>query len=402
MSVDVAIVGAGLAGLVAARQLHQHGVDVAVFEGSDDVGGRVRTDDIDGFRLDRGFQVVLPAYPALRAYADLAALRLRPFTRGVGILRDGHLHRVALGPDALTFLSLRDSYHLGKLTAADVVRGARHIRRSPDRSAANELRAAGVGANAVEQLLRPFFAGVLGEDELKTSGRVVRLLWRCFVRGGAAVPADGMAALPHQIAAPLPPDTIRLAQAVTRLRPGRVELADGTTVAARAIVVATNAVDARRLLPNIRTPQWNSLTTFYYAAEEAPSTEPLLRLDADQPGLVRNTVVVSAAAPQYAPAGQSLVAASILGARDDAATADAVRDRLAVIYATSTRRWQLIAAYPIAEALPAMQAPHRLRRSVRLTDGMYICGDHRDTSSLQGAMVSGRRAAQAVIADLGA
>lgn len=410
---DAVVVGAGLAGLVAARRLVSAGLAVRVFEASDGPGGRLRTDQIDGFQLDRGFQTVCPGYPALDRELDVPALRLRPFTRGLGILAAGHLHRLAPDTSALGalrsgLLSPRDAAALAQLAALDALGPAGRLKHRSDRTTFDELRAAGLSEPTIDRVLRPFLSGIYGEDTLNTSGRFFHLVWRSFLRGGAAIPTRGIQAIPDQLAARLPADTVSYGAKVTSVHPGVVKLGGQSEVRAPAIIVATDATTAARLLPGLAAPTWYGLTTFFHATSDLSAPEPLILLDAEQPTVIRNTVVLSAAAPSYAPAGWHLIATSVLGAEGAAADRHGtelelrVRARLAALHRSPTHDWELVGSYSIPHALPAMIAPHPLRRRVRLERGLYVCGDHRDTSSIQGALVSGRRAAAAALADLSA
>ncbi|GAA1819837.1 NAD(P)/FAD-dependent oxidoreductase [Luedemannella flava] len=400
---DAVVVGAGLSGLVAARRLHDLGRHVRVFEASDDVGGRIRTDLVDGFQLDRGFQTVCPGYPAFARECDVASLDLRPFPRGVGILTNGHVERLrpdlrALGVLRSRLLSIMDTVLLAKLAAREAL-GATDT--SPDHSALAELTATGLSPRVIERVVRPFLTAVLLDPDLTTSAKVAHLIWRSFLREGIAVPAAGMAAIPRQLAASMPDLSVECGRAVVEVSPRGVRLDDGERVPARVVIVATDATTAAQLVPGLPVPTWRQVTTFYFAAAEPPRDDGLLLLDADEPTTVRSTVVLSNVAPTYAPAGRSLIAASILGAREPTQeVTQRVRARLSAMYGTGTARWELIRAYPVAQALPAMPAPHAMRRRVRFESGLFVCGDHRDTSTIQGALVSGRRTANDVIAEL--
>ncbi|MEU7819326.1 NAD(P)/FAD-dependent oxidoreductase [Catellatospora sp. NPDC049133] len=405
---DVAVVGAGLAGLVAARRITEAGLRVTVLEASDDIGGRVRTDTVDGFLLDRGFQTLCPAYPALQEECDLTDLHLRPFARGVAVHWAGRTHHLRPGPTAAFALAsglvpAADALTLVELAARDTLGSTAAVLRRPDVSTLDELRLADLAPATVDRVLRPFLAGVFLEDRLDTSGRFFHLMWRMFLRGGAAVPAQGMQALPRLLAARLPVGTVRCHARVERLTAHGVAVAGDDEITARAVVVATDGATAATLLPGLRTPAWHGVTTFYHACFGAPSVHPMLTVDPGGGGLVTNTVVLTTAAAGYATDGRALIATSTL---DMSTPIDAlersVRARLAVLYDVPTAGWQFLDAYRIPHALPAMPAPHRMRRPVRHGYGRYVCGDHRDTSSVQGALVSGRRAANAVLADLGA
>jgi hypothetical protein len=212
-----------------------------------------------------------------------------------------------------------------------------------------------------------------------------------------------MRALPQLLAMGIPEEAFTFGTPVTSVSPGAVQLGAHGQLRASAVIVATDGSTASTLLPGIHRPTWHGLTTFYYATDVLSEAPPLLLVDADQPTIIRNSIVTSAAAPTYAPPGCQLVAASVLGAENGGAFSELelrVRARLAALYQTATANWELLARYPVPHALPSMHAPHPLRRRVRIEEGLYVCGDHRDTSSIQGALVSGRRAAAAVLAEL--
>lgn len=399
----VIVVGAGMAGLACAVRLHEAGMAVRVLEASDGVGGRVRTDVVGGFRLDRGYQVFNTAYPEARRVLDIDALDLRPFASGLIVQGATARARVMLPwrhpRHALSGLlaglgSLRDNAVLAAITARDLALSGTRLRGGRERRTEEELRAWGMSAKMIDCLMRPFLAGVLLERDLETSSRVFHLFWRSFARGTIGLPALGMGQIPRQLADRLPPGAITFGARVTEVSADGVRLADGTTVGSRAVVVAADPVAAGELLSEIEVPPMRAVTTFYHSAPRSPLREPIQIIDAT--GAITDTLVLTDAAPDYSADGRALVSTSVLGLSTDEGP---VRERLGEIYGT-TSGWEHLATYPIPAALPAMPPPHPLRKPVRLRAGLYVCGDHRDTSSLQGALVSGRRAAQAVLADL--
>ncbi|HSK26648.1 MAG TPA: NAD(P)/FAD-dependent oxidoreductase [Jiangellales bacterium] len=409
---DVVVVGAGLAGLAAARRLVDAGLDVVVLEASDAVGGRVRTDVVDGLRLDRGFQVLNPAYPALPRLVDVDALDLRPFVAGVSVAL-GRRHHLLADPrrhprDAVAGALSRVTGPVGKarfalLATAAATLPVDRLVGEPDRTTAEELRRAHLPESLVERVLRPFLAGVFLEPDLQTSSRFFQLVLRSFVRGTPGVPSLGMQALPEAVAAPLPAGSLHLGCRVDAVSTAGAVTTDGD-IGARAVVVATDPVTAGSLLPGLEVPRMHAVTTWYHLADTPPSAllggRAVIAVDGQARGPLVNTVVLTQAAPSYATGGRTLVSSSALGVHDDAGSERAARAHLQVLYGVDTRGWRHVATYAVPGALPAMPPPLEIRRPVRLRDGLYVAGDHRDTSSVQGALVSGRRAAAAVLADL--
>lgn len=409
---DIAVVGAGLAGLAAARQVAIHGVDVRVIEAADDVGGRVRTDVVDGFLLDRGFQLYNPAYPEAARVLDHDALALTPLTPGVLVAVGGSHARLGDPRRLPGWTADAASPRTGSLTSK--ARFARYAwscsRESIDDVLAREdkpssvaLRATGIDARLYDRVLRPFLTGVFLESELRTSRHFLDLTLRSFVRGRPSLPARGMRAIPYQLRDALPEGTVTLDHRVQRVGTGVVEY-DGGTLEARAVIVATDGTTASTLVPALATPRWNSVTTWYFVAPAGTAiTDGLgvLVLDGDASGPVINAVALSNALASYSPDTRVLVSASVLGAETGGDHEARVRAHLQRMLGVSTTTWEMIGVYPIGHALPAMLPPFAVRRPVSVGDGLFVAGDHRDTSSIQGAMVSGRRAADAALRSLG-
>ncbi len=408
----IVVVGAGLAGLCAAVHLVRAGREVCLLEASDDVGGRVRTDVVDGFLLDRGFQVLTTSYPEARAMLDLPALDLRYFTPGILLCTDGRRYPVShpgrrpqtgLATLRAPIGSPTDKARLAAVLGRLAATSGQRILDAPETSTEEAMRRRGLSARTIESFLRPLLAGMLAETDLTTSSRFSDLLLHSLARGRSCVPAAGMAAIPRRLAGALPDGTLRLGVEVTAVSTDGVTTADGE-IAAVAVIVATEATAALRLLPGLHEPSFNAITTLYHAADTPPLSEPTLLVDGDGRGPVTNTAVLSAVAPSYSPGGRALIVSSVVGQTGahlaDTALEKSVRTQLSELYGVDADPWEHLATYRLPEALPAMPAPHNFRRPVRVLQGLYVCGDHRDSSSIQGAMVSGRRAARAVLTDL--
>jgi phytoene dehydrogenase-like protein len=396
---EVVVVGAGLAGLSAAVRLQDAGCDVHVLEAAGHAGGRLSSERIDGFVVDRGFQVLNTGYPRA-ADLDLDALELGWFERGAVFRVDGRPHRVVdprRRPSALIDAvtaplgSLRERAALVAFCLRAAVTPVARLLRAPERSAEEALLRAGVGPVAMERFLRPFLAGVLLEDELATSSRYLDLLWRSFVRGAIGLPAHGMQAVGEQLADRLDPQRLHLGTAVSAVGSGSVVTAGGTC-RADAVVVATDPATASDLLPTVSAGAPRQVTTHVHVLPSSPGTAPLIVLG-EPGGRLVNSVVLSDAQPRYSPDGRALVASSTL-----APTAEPeIRAEVARAHGVAETDLDHLTTVTVPGAQPAALPPLRLRLPVDLGDGVYVCGDHRDTPSIQGAMASGARAARAVL-----
>ena len=406
---DVVVVGAGLAGLACALHLDEAGATVRLLEATDGVGGRVRTDIVEGFRLDRGFQVLLTAYPETRRVLDSAALELRAFLPGALVRRAGRFHELtdpwrrpsrALATLLSGIGTLGDRVRMARFRARTRRGSLEELFRRPETSALERLRAEGFSEDMIESFFRPFFGGILLDLSLEVSSRMVEFVFRMMAEGDVAIPDAGMGQVPAQMAARLPQGALRFRARVSSVAPREVRLESGEALDADAVVIATEGPEAARLTGAFSAPASCSATCVYFAAEQAPIAEPILLLDGDGSGPMNNLAFPSLVAPSLAPAGAVLVSATVLDRRGTGLSVeDAVHEQLAGWFGPMAHRWRHLRTYHIDHAQPD-QRPGALEpaeRPVRLASGLFVCGDHRDTASIHGAMVSGRRAAEAVL-----
>jgi phytoene dehydrogenase-like protein len=415
-SKPVVVIGAGLSGLCCARLLLKHNIDVLVLDAQDDVGGRVRTDHVDGFLLDRGFQVLQTAYPEASAQLNYDSLRLDSFDPGALIRTQGRMVEMSdpwRKPSKLLSTAfngigtLRDRLKLAKLRWYVTHASFDALWREPESTTHEYLRSTcGLSNDIINRFFRPWFSGVFLEKDLSTSSGFFRFLFRIFALGDASLPEQGMSAIPRQLAAELTPDMLRLSTPVDSLVDRHhVRLRNGESIDCRAIVLAVEGREASKLTSGmIHSPEFRATTCFYFAAPQAPFGEPLLVLNGDNEGPVNNLCVVSNVSKSYAPAGQALISASVVGKElmDSGDLSNTVRQQLRQWFGSQVDAWSLLRRYDLPIALPAQQAGFRdsLTGQSRLGDGLYYCGDYCETASIQGAMVSGRKAAETIIADL--
>jgi len=409
---DVLIIGAGLAGLSCGRHLADSGISVQIIDAADGIGGRVRTDEHEGFLLDRGFQVLLTAYPEAQRTLDYHALELKKFTPGAYSWFAGRMNQLvdpwrtpggwntALKSD---FGTLWDKLRILRLRSRLRHSSIEQLFQRPETSTQDALKAVGFSDEFIHRFFRPFFGGILLDGELKASSRMFEFIFKMLSEGDTAVPARGMGTIPAQIASHLPENSVRLNARVESLHENELILAGGETLSARAVVVAADGPSAAHLVGEAE-PASRSVTCFYYSADEPPVPLPTIVLNGDGAGPVNNFAVMSQVAPSYAPARKSLIAVSVLGTQQltEQQLGGFIIAQMKNWFGAVARSWRYLKSYRIPHAQP-QQFPGALeppQRPVRIRPGIYLCGDHRDNASIHGAMVSGRRAAEAVLADL--
>ena len=407
---DVIVIGAGLAGLTCALRLQEQGLSVKVYERADHVGGRVWTDREDGYLFDRGFQVLLTAYPECREWLDYETLGLQAFSPGSLIRWRGKMHEIG-DPWREPGLFLKMAFGpIGNFRDKLLIRKYRNILKQTrlrdlyfreNRPSIEYLEEMGFSNRIIDQFFRPFFSGVFQESELETSSRVLDFVFKMFSEGDAALPEKGMAAVPEALYARLSPEVVELETEVFEVEPGRVELAHGHRVTADSVAIAVPFSLIGTLVKGMVFPTrgWHGTTSVYYAAETSPLLAPKIFLNAEPESLVCNVSVPSDIQSAYTSDGTSLVCVTVLGAPDFEEIRKPLERELAGLFPDDFPQWEYLRHYRVERALPRQNVIdiEPVERIEALEPGFYMCGDHRQTSSIQGAMASGRRAAEALI-----
>ena len=400
---DVVIVGAGLAGLSASRYLTAAGFDVHVLEASDGVGGRVRTDHVDGFTLDRGFQILLTAYPELKKQFDVDALNLQPFDPGALVWINGKgkvfsdpLRRpksfvaTAVAPIG----SVVDKIRLATLRLSVTRGNGAALLSHPDITTAKMLSGRGFSPKMIQRFFTPLVGGIQLDPQLTASRRMFDVVFRMLNQGDAVVPAAGMSAISEQLASHTPAEKIHLNTRVANVTSQSVVTESGHTISSKAVIVAVEGPAAAKLT-GIAPVQSRSVSCVYFASNSAPTDKKLIILDGTGKGPVLNIAVMSNIAPTYAPVGQHLIAAALPGCIGDDVE-DIARQQLQAMFGAQVESWRHLRTYRIEHGQPDQSPPFNPKKKQQLDNGIFVCGDHRDTASSQGALYSGRRCADSV------
>lgn len=406
---DVIVVGAGLAGLGAASELARAGRSVIIVEASDGVGGRVRSDEVDGFTLDRGFQILLTAYPEAIRQLDYAALDLKAFDAGALVWLDGRGHYIGdplRDPSSLLSTavspigSIADKARILQLRQRVLSAEPRELLSAKESATSNHLRNLGFSTKMVERFFRPLFAGIQLDPDLATSSRMFDIIFRSLSEGDSVVPAAGMGAITEQLASRLPDATVFLDTPVTAVTAGAIPTVTTArgSLTASDVIVAVDGPAACNLL-GLDPVGSQAAGCVWFGAPTSPFDRAAITLDGTGVGPALNVAVLSDVAPSYAPDGQALIAAACpndIGPDLE----ERVRQQLAGWFGpTVVAAWTTLRVDRIAHGQPQQQPPFSPKQSVRHAENIWVCGDHRDTGSIQGALYSGRRTAEAVLAD---
>jgi phytoene dehydrogenase-like protein len=419
---NVVVVGAGVAGLNCAVNLHSNGIPVTVVEASDGVGGRVRTDVVDGYLLDRGFQIFLTSYPEAKKALDYDALDLKPFYAGALVRFGGGFHIVAdpfrhlmdgLGSLNNPIGSPIDKILVGVYRTRTLLSSVESILRDSEETTILEcLQKEGFSDSIIDRFFRPFLGGIFFDRNLQTTSKLFNFVMRMLATGQNCLPSSGIGAVSDQLASRLPEDGIVLNTKVRSIEKGEdgvvVTLENGDTMHASKVVVATEGPQASALLG--REMESSPSTSkepvgtccLYFSADSPPRQGSYLYLDGDNRGsIVNNCCVPSEVSPSYAPQGKSLISVSVIGTRDNLTEEQLqqqVKEELSSWFgAAAVQSWKHLKTYRIPFAQPNQTPPTDLFKPLKLSDNIFVAGDHRMTATLDGALWSGRLVAEKII-----
>ncbi|GAA0141339.1 oxidase [Lithospermum erythrorhizon] len=420
----VTIIGGGLSGLAAATHLQADNIPFVLLEASDNLGGRVASDKVNGFIFDRGFQIFITAYPEAQKLLDYNNLHLNKFYSGAKVFYNGGFHTVADPirhfPDAISSLinpigSVFDKVLVGltrlrALTLTDEV-----ILTGDEIKTVDFLRGVGFSDAMVERFFKPFFGGVFFDRELETTSRLFDFVFKCLALGDNALPAGGICAIPEQLAGKLPEGSILLKARVVEID---VEGGDGFAVRLESgevvkselgVIVAVEEFEAAKLLAGnvgggirVKKPVRSTVCLYFSAnLDMIPVKDPVLFLNGSGKGIVNNMFFATNVVRTYAPPGKGLISVSLIGLFDDVEEGELVERVVKELEGwfgeRVVRAWEYMRMYKVGFAQPNQCPPTDLMKDPRVKPGLYVCGDYVTNATFDGALVSGRRAVEALI-----
>lgn len=412
MVYDAVIVGAGLSGLACAATLQQQKRSFIILEAEDRPGGRIKTDMVDGFRLDNGFQVLQTGYPEVSRMLDTDALDLRKFPAGVAVRYNRKFHIIADPRHHPRYVfstlfsplgTLSDRYAMLKLSRLVCKGSFEELFDQPEQTTIEFLEEWGFSKGFIKSFFVPFFAGACLDRNITASNRVLKYIFRVFAVGDATVPAQGMGDIPHKLASTLPREAIRYNSRVVQVDEGQVRLEDGTIIHGREVVLATELPALNKLVPEILPLQSVGESCLYYSADwRPPFKEPFLILNGEEDnGPINNIAFPSLVAPEYSSSSETLIAAVVLGKeqmkRD--LLEQSVRSQFIEWFGQEAEDWKHLHTYTIDHALPSQVPPtaNPYLRSGAAIRGIRVCGEHQSLPGIQWALLSGRQTAEAIL-----
>ncbi|KAM7270122.1 hypothetical protein ACFE04_029336 [Oxalis oulophora] len=423
----VIVIGAGLSGLAAATHLNSNNIPFLLLDSSDAVGGRVRTDIVDGFLLDRGFQIFITAYPEARKLLNYNALDLRKFYSGAKVYYNGQFCTVAdplrhLADAVLSLAnpigSVFDKLLIGSTRAGALIQSDEQIMNASEVPTIVFLKSVGFSDYVIDRFFRPFFGGIFFDTELETSSRLFNFVFKCLALGDNTLPASGIGEIPNQLAGKLPQDSIMLNTKVLA-----IDLAEGDSPIVRlengqvltsqfGVVVAVEQPEVDKLFAKsgkkpvkVNNKPARSTVCLYFTADQSqiPVQDPVLFLNGSGKGIVNNMFFATNVAPSYSQFGKALISVSLIGLFEDKSNNELVDEVIREISgwfkSSMVESWRHLRTYRIPFAQPNQSPPTNLSKDPKFEQGVYLCGDYLTSATFDGALVSGRRAVEALIKD---
>ncbi|XP_074292606.1 15-cis-phytoene desaturase, chloroplastic/chromoplastic [Silene latifolia] len=424
---ETIVIGGGLAGLSAATHLHSAKIPFILLESSDDVGGRVRTDTLDGFLLDRGFQIFITSYPECRKLLDYSSLNLKKFFSGARIYYNNQFYTVAdpfrhLIP-SLTSLtnpigSVFDKLRIFLTTVRVLSKSNDDIFRDDEVTVFEYLRSSGFSVEIIDRFFRPFFGGIFFDTELETTSRLFEFVFRCLALGDNTLPEKGIGEIPRQLADKLPGNSVRLNTKVVSVEENGggavvVRLENGEELVSEAgVILAVEEPEVKRLLARVLTENvekdnkpCRSTVCLYFSTDrdKVPTVDPILYLNGSGRGIVNNMFFATNVAKSYGSLNKALVSVTLIGLYDDVSDQELISRVLQELSSwfgeSVVREWKYLRTYRIRFAQPNQSPPTNLMKSPRVGSRLYLCGDYQTSATFDGALASGRRVVEALLED---
>lgn len=408
MKPTITIIGAGISGLTTAVYLHKKGYEIRILEASERAGGRIKTDLVNGFLLDRGFQVLLTEYPEAKALLNYEKLNLKKFLLGATVLYDDGQFEIAdpFRRPSLLFStvfapvgSIKDKLNTFFLKNKLTNRSLSTIFKQPEIETVAKLKEYGFSEKMINRFFKPFFSGIFLENDLKTSSNMFDFVMKMFSEGDAAIPELGMEEIPKQLVQMLPPESITYNHKVTAIENNTIICENGTKFSTDKIIIATEATGfANKFI--VETKQhYHQVTNVYFEAKLAPTNKAVVILNAaTNKKWVNNLTVMSNVSHKYAPKGSVLISISLNGipAEDDVTLAQNMKNELKKWFGNQVDDWNMIKTYRINYALPNLNSiSNELDVSqFKINENLFICGDHLLNGSINAAMKTGRLVAE--------
>ena len=403
------IIGAGISGLIAAQILENHGYHPIVIEASSTVGGRVKSDQVNGYTLDHGFQVLLTSYPAAKKYLNYDGLDLQKLLPGATIFKNGKAQTIGdplrslslLFPTLLSSIgTLSDKVKILKLNSLLKKKKITAIFKTKEKTTLQYLKDFGFSNEIITDFFTPFFSGIFLETTLETSSRMFEFVYKMFGDGLAVIPKNGMQAIPNQLKDNLKKTTFKFNSLVKEVKDKHIILEDGNTLQSHITIIAT---DASPLISNLKNQetQWKSCDTLYFQTEKSVINKPLIGLITDEDALINNIFYHTSVATLNKKS-KGLLSVTVIKNHQLEEIAlikkvvEELKSKCAITDITFLKRYQ------IKKALPKLtNLQYEISSTeTKLKSTIFLAGDQLLNGSLNAAMIAGERAAMGVIQTL--